>query len=438
MKTSALLLLVSTAASHAWPIYQLHEWGTFTTVAGSDGTLLPGLEREEETLPAFAHAHIGFENGQAPDPAELTRIYQKHGTLGIPSSFKGLGERPLAGVTVKMETPVIYFHSNEIAPIRAKVKVGFNGGTISQWYPQRSGGEKLPEPPPSPDPVKKPTPISAWTLDFNKPYQGAIEWDIDILTPDQTRDAILFKPGDNVGWLRARQPVTNAVRTTSGEMEGYLFYRGVGRFDPGLKTTVSADETLHLENLTGGNIPYLIAFETIDGQIRWTEKTGGLETGGAISIAESDLKTMPAGITEPLYRAMKTGLAKCGLTDLEARSMVETWWKSYFEAPGLAGLLGAASRSNRPFAAARCFTPTGRDRPGSGRPQRGPPPTQGSGMARELAENRRRRRTLELFCSSRSFRSRDQGAGEVAGERGAGRRESLSIGIRSGHLSNRH
>lgn len=256
MKTSTLLLMLLAASSQASPVYTLHEWGTFTTVSGSDGTLLAGLEREEERLPAFVHAHLGLENGQAPDPAELSRIYQKHGTLGFnPPNSKGLGRRPLAGVTVKMETPVIYFHSKEKVPIHAKVKVGFNGGTISQWYPQRSAGEKLPEPAASPNPLKSPTPISAWTLDFNKPYQGSIEWDIDILTPDQTRDAVLFKPCDNLGWLRARQPMANAVRTSGGETEGYLFYRGVGRFEPGLKTTVDANETLHLENQTGGRVP---------------------------------------------------------------------------------------------------------------------------------------------------------------------------------------
>ena len=145
MKTSALLLLVSTAACPAWPIYQLHEWGTFTTVSGSDGRLLAGLEREEETLPAFTYSHMGLENGQRPDTAEIQRVLKEYGTPGIPSRSKGIGKRPLKGVTVKMETPVIYFHSNEMAPIHAKVKVGFNGGTISQWYPQRSGGEKLPQ-----------------------------------------------------------------------------------------------------------------------------------------------------------------------------------------------------------------------------------------------------------------------------------------------------
>lgn len=335
MKTSALLLLLTIGTCHASPIYQLHEWGTFTTVSGSDGILLTGLEREEETLPAFAYSHIGLENGQSPDITEAEEILRTHGTLGIPSKLKGIGKRPLKGVTVKMETPVIYFHSNETAAIHAKVKVGFNGGTISQWYPQRSGGEALPQPPPPADPIKTPTPLTAWMLDFNKPYQGSIEWDIDILTPDQTRDAILFKPGDNVGWLRARQPMTNAVRTSSGETEGYLFYRGIGHFDPGLKTTVSADETLHVKNLTGNKIPYLVAFEISEGRLRWMEKTEGLNTGDSLSIPESDFINESKGFPEPLYRAMKNGLARCGLTDAEARSMVETWWSSYFQSSGL-------------------------------------------------------------------------------------------------------
>jgi hypothetical protein len=299
MKKSSLLLLLSAAVSHATPVYQLHEWGTFTTVSGSDGVLLSGLEREEERLPAFVHSHMGMENGQIQDPVEMMRIDQKHGTLGISApNTKGMGKRPLKGVTVKMETPVIYFHFVEKSPFQAKVKVGFDGGTISLWYPQRSGGEVLPEPEPSPDPVKSPTPLSAWTVDFNEHRNGSIEWDVEVMTGEATGDLVTFKPGDDLGWLRARQPVTNAVRTTSGETEGYLFYRGVGHFDPGLKTTVDSGETLHLENLTGGRIPYLVAFEMVDGKLRWAARDRGLEVNGKLAIGESDLKEEAVGFPE--------------------------------------------------------------------------------------------------------------------------------------------
>jgi hypothetical protein len=334
MKAISLLLLGSTAIIYAAPLYQLHEWGTFTTVSGSDGVLLSGLEREEEHLPAFVHSHLGLENGQPQDPTEIARIYKLHGTIGFDEpNMKGMGSRPVAHVKVKMETPVIYFHSNEA--FHAKVKVGFEGGTISQWYPQRSGGETLPEPPPAADPKNQPTPRAAWLLDFAKPYRGAIEWDVEVLAPTQTRDLVLFKPDDNLGWIHTRQPVTNAVRTANGETEGYLFYRGIGHFDPGLKSTVDSSETLHLENHSGGHIPYLVVFEIVEGKLRWTERRGGLDDMARLDISEDELKPEPDGFSETLYRAVATGLANNGLSDTEARAMVETWWHSYFMTPGL-------------------------------------------------------------------------------------------------------
>lgn len=121
----------------------------------------------------------------------------------------------------------------------------------------------------------------------------------------------------------------------SGEIEGYLFYRGVGNFTPGLKTTVSADETLHLENQSGGRIPYLVVVERVNGILRWTEHTTGLDANGTLSFPESSLHSAPQGFCEALYRSVTTGLASCGLTEAEARAMAETWWNSYFEAPGL-------------------------------------------------------------------------------------------------------
>lgn len=333
MKAQAILSLASAAACLA-NTYQLHEWGTFTTVSGSDGVLLEGLQREEEFLPPYVYSHFGMENGQVADPAEYARIRKIHGTAGFSPHFtKGVGRRPVAGVTVKMETPVIYFHSEEKEAFPVHVKVGFEGGTISQWYPQRSAGERLPEPPPPLGPVVKPTPLAAWTLDFSKPWRGSIEWQVEVLPP--AANPILFKPGDNVGWLRARQPMTNAIRTSNGETEGYLFYRGIGRFDPGLQTTVDGSETLQLINQSGGNIPYALVFEQNGNGIRWAELSDGIAPWEYKAIPESKLKPISQKDTMEIYQAMATGLEKQGLTRAEARSMVETWWTSYFSTPGL-------------------------------------------------------------------------------------------------------
>lgn len=333
MKAPILLSIASAAVCSA-STYQLHEWGTFTTVAGSDGVLLEGLQREEERLPPFVYSHFGMENGQTGDPAEYARILKTHGTAGFTPSFtKGVGKRPVASVTVKMETPVIYFHSDEKEAFPVHVKVGFEGGTISQWYPQRSAGERLPEPPPPLGPVIKSTPLAAWTLDFSKPWHGSIEWQVEVLP--HSADPILFKPGDNIGWLRARQPVTNAIRTSNGEAEGYLFYRGIGRFDPGLKTSVDSSENLLLANQSGGDIPYALVFEQSGATIRWAELPDGLAAKGETVIPETKLKPVAAKDTLEIYQAMSTGLERQGLTRAEARSMVETWWTSYFGTPGL-------------------------------------------------------------------------------------------------------
>lgn len=335
MKATSLLLLCSAAITHAAPVYQLHEWGTFTTVAGSDGVLLSGLEREEEQLPAFVESHDGFENSTHPNMNNFARIARLHGTSGYAApGQKGLANRPLAGVTVKMETPVLYFHSPEA--FQAKVRIGFEGGTISQWYPERSSGDTPSEPTPPADPAKNPTPLKAWLLDFNQPYHGSIQWNVEVLSPADSAKQLLFKPGDTLGWVRARVPEANVVRTASGQTEGYLFYRGLGHFDPGLKTTVDDNEVLHLRNQTGGAIPYLIAFERLeDGSLRWSERRDALASEDSVDLPESSFKTEPTGFSETVYKAVQSGLAGCGLTEAEAHAMVQTWWRSYFETRGL-------------------------------------------------------------------------------------------------------
>ncbi len=117
MNTPSTLLSIFTAGILGTSAYELHEWGTFTTVSGSDGVLLTGLEREEEALPAYVRHHPGFMN---------------HNPVFAGMPYKRM-PIPARNVKVKMETPVIYFHSDEA--FSAHVKVGFEGGTISQWYP---------------------------------------------------------------------------------------------------------------------------------------------------------------------------------------------------------------------------------------------------------------------------------------------------------------
>ena len=352
MKAPLLLLPVLSAPILSMA-YEVHEWGTFTTVSGSDGVLLPGLQREEETLPPFVHSHFGMENGAPMEQARFAELLKRYGklwpfdpTVGI--SSKGLSNRPVSGVKVKMETPVIYFHSKEA--FHAKVHVGFNGGTISQWYPARSGGESLPLPEPPADPLNHPHPASAWLIDFSKPYRGDISWDIEVLSPEESRRTLLFKAKDTINWLRARVPETNVVRS-AGQTEGYLFYRGIGNFDPGLETRIDANETLHIRNQTGDRIPYLLIYENRSGRHTWKAIDDGIEAGETSVTPMNELSpplavendgttdwdrvTREGNFDAGLYRSLKNGIVRSGLLESEADAMIQTWWDSYFEKSGL-------------------------------------------------------------------------------------------------------
>ena len=183
MRTFIFLLLA--AARLAAADYTVHEWGTFTSVSASDGRLLPGLEVEEESLPAFVGGFAGFS------PAN-----------------KGLAQ-PVRGVTIKMETPVLYFYAAQ--PLAVRVDVAFHGGSISQWYPERSGGEQL-----------GPATLGAGMrllppIDFSSGHEGSASWQVRVL-PRETAEPITAQSElETPHWPRARVASANRVRVPKGE-----------------------------------------------------------------------------------------------------------------------------------------------------------------------------------------------------------------------------
>src|SRR6184192_3400879 len=84
----------------------VHEWGTFTSIAGSDGTAVEW------------HALGG--------PSDLPCFVER-------SAFNIKGA--LAG-TVRMETPVLYFYAPRETIV--DVRVRFHGGVITEWFPRAS------------------------------------------------------------------------------------------------------------------------------------------------------------------------------------------------------------------------------------------------------------------------------------------------------------
>src|SRR6267378_2268145 len=101
----------STASNFKENRLVVHEWGTFTSIAGKDGFALDWRPLNGPSdLPKFVHT-------------------MKDG--------RGLRQGPSKGTLsaqVRMETPVLYFYATREMDISAKVD--FPKGKITEWYPQ--------------------------------------------------------------------------------------------------------------------------------------------------------------------------------------------------------------------------------------------------------------------------------------------------------------
>lgn len=284
--------------------FVVHEWGTFTAVSGSDGKLLSGLETEEEVLPPFV---LNLEGGPFASKGRL---------------------RPVKNVTIKMETPVIYFYSD--VPRTMQVDVAFRGGSISQWYPDRSAGE--PRFTPSQAEIAKGLPA----IDFARASTGAASWRVDVLGPT-ARDAFSARPEmETPQWPRARVAAANRLRGPKGEVENFIFYRGIGRFDLPLRTTIDAAGTLRLANAGADAIPFVLVLD-----VRPQSPAGSvaivLQGLGAGETRSMDLRNASGALSldEVRERVFPDALVAAGLTPDEARAMMATWRESYFERAGL-------------------------------------------------------------------------------------------------------
>jgi hypothetical protein len=240
--------------------------------------------------------------------------------------------RPLAGVTVRLETPVIYFYTDR--PFDARVGVSFNGGSISQWYPQRSGGE----PPPATERIltkglAEPHPERN-RLDFTGGgYHGRITWDVKVEPAGIDAMARVFHSGETPSWIYPRHTNSALVMNKEGETEKFLFYRGVGNLQlPGAFTSTDAGQ-VSVRNAGGAAIPGILAFELDnESNARWGVARH-IVSGGTTRI---NLGTRP--FTKDWRKAVHAEgvrlLMDAGLFRQEADAMLHTWWSSYFERAG--------------------------------------------------------------------------------------------------------
>lgn len=257
-----------------------HEWGTFTSIAGMDGSAMEWSPLTGSTdLPAFVE-HFR-------DP-------------GFKDGLRG---------TVRMETPVLYFYSSKEETV--SVSVGFSRGVITEWYPHASR--------------VAPTGNLYGEVLGKASANGSIAWDSITLAPNGRPDFPLGDRSNHYFAARVTSSTPLGVKTAAGEQqEKFLFYRGVSTFSVSLSAMLDAEGKLRIRNHGDQEIPATILFERRGDKV-------GYRIGGALKEeAILDAPQLSSSIDE-LCRDLEGILVAQGLYQDEAHAMVETWRGSWFE-----------------------------------------------------------------------------------------------------------
>jgi hypothetical protein len=285
--------------------FVVHEWGTFTSMVGQQGIALEGLHHEEEALPRFVH--------------DLARIEE----------FERTGEKlPASRVTQKMETPVIYFYGDE--PMRVQVSVWFQNGLLTQFFPL-------------PDTVR-PTvaELQQQRIDMSKVDGGGLAWDLDLVPRSRPAPRELPAVAADEPWALARATGASWVRTrqdegspATPEAEHYVFYRGLGRWQPAMALQAPGQGRVLLRNDMPQPVPFVAVLEL-------GERGGRFATSGALAAAAERRVELGAAAWNPdrvqvsrrLGAEVLRALVQAGLYLDEARAMVATWSRSWFQKDG--------------------------------------------------------------------------------------------------------
>ena len=104
----------------------VHEWGTFTSLVDEQGRELAGINVDDEPVPEFVHNLSPFLLS-APVVSSEHWLYRSKGA-----------PRHHPQVTMRLETPVIYFYppAGRREPLQVDVSVRFRGGWLTEFYPQ--------------------------------------------------------------------------------------------------------------------------------------------------------------------------------------------------------------------------------------------------------------------------------------------------------------
>ena len=250
----------------------VHEWGTFTSIAGKDGVSLEWRPLNGPTdLPKFVHSTTNLNTGlrHVNSKIELT-------------------------AAVRMETPVIYFYSSR--EMNVSTKVDFPKGKITEWYP------------------------------LARAVDNGIDWGKMKVQPGAPFNLPADYSDNHYYAARETDAAPLQICATNGhatEQEKFLFYRGVGNFDLPLAVTLN-DNRLTVRNTSKQPLGQVIVFENRDGKV-------GFQTIGNLSGTTTIDRPSLDKNTDAVIQRLRAALIAAGLYDKEADAMIKTWRSSWFE-----------------------------------------------------------------------------------------------------------
>jgi hypothetical protein len=246
----------------------VHEWGTFTSIAGADGQAVQWLPQA--------------------GPGDLPCFVERS-----PWTFKGA----MMG-TVRMETPVLYFYSPHAVDV--SVDVAFKQGLITEWYPHAAVGQQG---------------NSLMTTN------GTISWP-SVQVRHDARDVFPQEKGTS-HYYTARDTAADSVRIGS-QVEKFLFYRGLGQFQPPMTAVAQPDGGAVVSSRRGVPLGDVIFFENRRGAMAFTVHHLG---GNTARLPRPDMDDASGAPLAELVRVLVAN----GLYEAEAKAMVNTWKDSWFE-----------------------------------------------------------------------------------------------------------
>jgi hypothetical protein len=283
----------------------VHEWGTFTSFAGSNGAYLDYRTRVGGDLPDFV----------------LDRARQASASIGKPpgtiETDLFLKERVMT--FSRMETPVTYFYTD--APMKVHAKVDFPKGILTEFYPPVT---KM-------SPLVTPEEKSGKTLP--RVRDGMIDWGELLLTPASPASDTSKMPAVSLSdrYAAARETDSDIVQSTDStgaiHQEKFLFYRGICNIDLPLKLKSLGHDRFELADPAKTPIAaaYLVQIEGSKVRFARYDKING-PRALALPPEQSSLDAVADAMTQDLITT--------GLYEKEARAMVATWRTSWFGEDG--------------------------------------------------------------------------------------------------------